>query len=197
MHFLVTWCGKEAKLQDLEFWTSGDCLWVPYKLWNVNGLVRLIWNWNNRPLFSWGRNSHWREVQKNDTLVSVFKACKFPPAISVASRFVPMRLFDFFLWGYLKDQVNRELLENITDLKAKLRHAIASITKETLQKLFGNIENGLLFVIRQNGDNFKTLLTLFKLMIISFNLHFKALKLNYFRLRYEYFKSIHFFKTLY
>lgn len=65
---------------------------------------------------------------------------------------------DFFLWGYLKDQVFRELPQNIPDLKTKIRHAVESITEETLQKVFKNIENRLSFVIRQNGGHFENLL---------------------------------------
>lgn len=79
-------------------------------------------------------------------------------SISVASSISWLDPCDFFLWGYIKNQVYRELSENITDLKAKIRHAIASITEGTLQKVFENIENRLSFVIRQNGGHFENVL---------------------------------------
>ena len=65
---------------------------------------------------------------------------------------------DFFLWGYLKDQVFRELTQSIPELKTKISLAIATIMEETLQKVFKNIENRLSFVIRQNGGHLENLL---------------------------------------
>lgn len=47
VHFTVTWCGKPAKLQDLGFWKSRNCLRVPEKLSNASCLVRHIQNWNS------------------------------------------------------------------------------------------------------------------------------------------------------
>ena len=65
---------------------------------------------------------------------------------------------DFFLWSYLKDQAFCELPQNIPDLKTNIRHVVESVTEETLQKVFKNIENRLSFVIRQNGGHFENLL---------------------------------------
>lgn len=55
-------------------------------------------------------------------------------------------LFDpceFFLLGYLKNQVFRELVQSISDLKAEPHGATASITEDTLEKEFKNLENRL------------------------------------------------------
>lgn len=65
---------------------------------------------------------------------------------------------EFFLWDYLKVQVFRELSQNISDLKTKIRHAFSSITEETLQKVFQNIGKGLSFVACQNGGQFENML---------------------------------------
>ncbi len=65
---------------------------------------------------------------------------------------------DFFLWGYLKDQVFRDLPQTIPELKARICDAIANISEDTLQKVFQNIETRFSFVIRQNGDHFENLL---------------------------------------
>lgn len=42
--------------------------------------------------------------------------------------------FDIFLCGYIEGHVNCGVFENFSDLKAKVRHAIACITDLTLQK---------------------------------------------------------------
>ena len=71
------------------------------------------------------------------------------------SRFYPC---DFFLWGYLEDQVFCELPSTIPELKTKIRQAISSITAETLEKVYKNIEFRNSFVIPQNGGHFEHLL---------------------------------------
>jgi len=65
---------------------------------------------------------------------------------------------DYFLWGYIKDRVFRNLPEKMEDLKTKIREAVASITPATLEKVYENLENRLSFVIRQNGGHFEHLL---------------------------------------
>lgn len=52
------------------------------------------------------------------------------------------------LCGCIKDQIYREISNNNTDLKAKVRHNTAGITEKTLQKKFKNIVNRLSYVIR-------------------------------------------------
>jgi len=65
---------------------------------------------------------------------------------------------DFFLWGFVKDQVFQDLPSSIPQLKTKIRQAIASITQDTLEKVYENLENRLSFVIRQNGGHFENLM---------------------------------------
>ena len=64
---------------------------------------------------------------------------------------------DYFLWGYLKDQVFDDLPNTIPQLKTKISQAIATITPATLQKVYKNLENRLAFVIRQDGGHFEQL----------------------------------------
>ena len=78
--------------------------------------------------------------------------------IAWPARSPDLTLCDFFLWGYLKYQVFCELLSTISELKTKIRQAISSITAETLEKVYKNIEFRNSFVIRQNGGHFEHLL---------------------------------------
>jgi len=65
---------------------------------------------------------------------------------------------DFFLWGYVKDYVFRELPTTITELKAKIRDAISSISEDTLKNVVKNTEFRIRYLIRQNGAHFENLL---------------------------------------
>lgn len=47
---------------------------------------------------------------------------------------------DFFVWGYMQGQVNRELHKSITVLKASIRHATVSITEEVVQKVIKTLK---------------------------------------------------------
>ena len=65
---------------------------------------------------------------------------------------------DFFLWGYVKDYVFRELPTTITELKANIRDAISSISEDTLKNVVKNTEFRIRYLIRQNGAHFENLL---------------------------------------
>ena len=39
---------------------------------------------------------------------------------------------DFFLWGYIKDRVNAENVNNVTELNHRIEETLASITQEVL-----------------------------------------------------------------
>lgn len=67
-----------------------------------------------------------------------------------------MALSNFSFWSYKKDRVYHKISENITDLKARIRHGITSITKETLQKAFLNNKNRRSIVICQNSGHLET-----------------------------------------
>jgi len=43
-------------------------------------------------------------------------------------------LLDFFLWGYVKDKVFSTPVPDITNLKARITDAFATITKDMLEK---------------------------------------------------------------
>ena len=49
--------------------------------------------------------------------------------------------FDFFLWGYVKDQVYvPPLLTSILELKVGIRTAIETITADTLQTVWSELD---------------------------------------------------------
>lgn len=52
-------------------------------------------------------------------------------------------------------RIYRELSRNTTDLKARIRNVIASITEGTLQKVFENSKNRPFFETRQNDGHFE------------------------------------------
>ena len=64
----------------------------------------------------------------------------------------------FFLWGYVKVYVFREFPTTITELKAKIRDAISSISEDTLKNVVKNTEFRIRYLIRQNGAHFENLL---------------------------------------
>lgn len=76
---------------------------------------------------------------------------------------------DFILWGYPKDQVLRELLQSISDLKKETCHTVANITKESLRKVFQNFGNRLLFELFQDKDHSQTFQTTNKAFISIFD----------------------------
>lgn len=64
---------------------------------------------------------------------------------------------DYFLWGYVKDLVYRELPNTMAELKKKIKTAITGISDATLSKVYKNMKNRILFVQRQNGGHFEHL----------------------------------------
>ena len=57
-----------------------------------------------------------------------------PPGYPDATR------YDFFLWGYVKDQVYVPLLPpSIPELKVRIRTAIETITADTLQTVWNEL----------------------------------------------------------
>lgn len=50
------------------------------------------------------------------------------------------------------------LFESFAGTHRQFRRAIAIITEETLQNVSENIDNGLLFVVGENGGHLKTIL---------------------------------------
>ena len=64
---------------------------------------------------------------------------------------------DYFLWGHVKDLVYREPPRTISELKPKIRPAIAMINEGTLQEDFRNMKTCLGLVVREKGGAFEHL----------------------------------------
>lgn len=58
---------------------------------------------------------------------------------------------DYFLWGYLKDEVYRGSPRTVEEVKARIRTKISEITTETLRDVIGNFESRLHAVIEKEG----------------------------------------------
>lgn len=107
---------------------------------------------------------------------------------------------DFFFCGcghglYKKPRISRPP-ENITDFMAILCQEFASITEETLQKVFENAGNRILFEVRYSRGHLQLYQIFGKRRIITATLYSRSLKLNIPHLTYEHFKSVLFFNIL-
>ncbi len=76
-------------------------------------------------------------------------------SISWAPRSPDMTPLDFFLWGYIKNNVYKNNIKDLDDLKIKITQEIRSIKKETLKNVFSEIEKRLSFCISVEGDTFE------------------------------------------
>ena len=56
---------------------------------------------------------------------------------------------DCFILGHVKDLVYRDPSRTISELKSKIRSAIATINEGTLQEVFRNMKTRLMFFIRE------------------------------------------------
>ena len=74
------------------------------------------------------------------------------------ARFPDLTLSDCFLWGQVKDLVYRDPPRTMSQLKSKIRCAIATINEGTLQEVFRNMKTRLGFVIREQGGAFEHLM---------------------------------------
>jgi hypothetical protein len=75
--------------------------------------------------------------------------------ISWAPRSPDLTPLDFFLWGYVKTNVYKTKVNNITDLKDRIEQEIKAIKKETLENVFDGIVKRLKVCIDVNGDTFE------------------------------------------
>jgi len=66
-----------------------------------------------------------------------------------------MTPLDFFLWGYIKNNVYKNNIKDLDDLKIKITQEVRSIKKETLKNVFSEIEKRLSFCISVKGDTFE------------------------------------------
>ena len=60
---------------------------------------------------------------------------------------------DFFLWGYVKDEVYYARIESLEHLKTRVRQAISSIDTATLSNVWKNINSRINYVVRQEGKH--------------------------------------------
>lgn len=65
---------------------------------------------------------------------------------------------DFFLWGYCKEIIYRQLPENVEELNDKLHHAIFLIEDEVMEKTQENLLRRMRACITMNGGHFEHLL---------------------------------------
>ena len=58
---------------------------------------------------------------------------------------------DFFLWGYLKDAIYKNLIASKEDLRAEIIRQCREIPRETFKKVIGGFQRRLAAVIDQEG----------------------------------------------
>lgn len=62
---------------------------------------------------------------------------------------------DFFLFGYLKNNVFKRRLHNLAELQAAIEFEIGNITNETLQNVFENLKRRSNICLQNNGQHFQ------------------------------------------
>ncbi len=60
---------------------------------------------------------------------------------------------EFFLWGYVKDQVYAEQIRSLQHLKTRITRAVRSVDAETLSRVWENVQARIDCVIRQQGKH--------------------------------------------
>ncbi len=64
---------------------------------------------------------------------------------------------DSFLWGYVKDQLLKAAIQNLSQLKRIITRARSSVTHEVIIKVREDLENRLDAIIRENGGHIEHL----------------------------------------
>ena len=77
---------------------------------------------------------------------------KFRP-LELPTRSPDLRPPDFFLWGYVRNKVFRTPINNLTQLKRRITHAMRSITQGMIEKVWKNLDNCLDVIIREDGSH--------------------------------------------
>ena len=62
---------------------------------------------------------------------------------------------DYFLWGFLKDQVYKQQFETIDDLKTEIQNKISIIKPTVLESVVSSFENRLDKIIEKEGSHFE------------------------------------------
>lgn len=60
---------------------------------------------------------------------------------------------DFFVWGFVKDQVYNLPISNLDELKAKIREAFGKISNEMRHNVWSELEHRLDFLRANNGEH--------------------------------------------
>ena len=60
---------------------------------------------------------------------------------------------DFFLWGYVKTQVYKTPVNNLKTLRARIRRAVASITRIMLTNTWRSLANRLQCLVENGGQH--------------------------------------------
>ena len=61
---------------------------------------------------------------------------------------------DFFLWKYIKTKVYKAKVNDIADLKERIKQEMKALKKETLENVVDDIVKELKFCSDVNGDTF-------------------------------------------
>lgn len=69
-----------------------------------------------------------------------------------------LNALDFSIFGYIKDQVYKERINNLEELMERITLICDEITPDTLQHIFNNMKRRVLLCMQQNGGHFEHLL---------------------------------------
>ena len=78
---------------------------------------------------------------------------------------------DFFLWGYVKDKVYSTPVADITNLKARITDAFATVTEDMLENTWREIDYRLDVLRAAKGEHVGSVLMCCKLKLLE--LHFE------------------------
>ena len=62
---------------------------------------------------------------------------------------------DYFLWGYLKDIVYRNIPSTLEELESNIGDVVYRFDTTILEKVYRNLETRFSFVVRENGSRFE------------------------------------------
>ena len=97
------------------------------------------------PLQFFKEVSTWLNEKFNGRWIGRASSISWPP------RSLDSTPLDFFLWRYIKTKVYKTRLNDIADIKERIKQEIEALKKETLENVFDGIVR-LKFCIDVNGD---------------------------------------------
>jgi len=78
--------------------------------------------------------------------------------IEWAARSPDLTPLGFFLCGYVKQKVYKDIIKNLDDLREKITNTIISIKTDVLNRVFSEISKRLVLVIDNNGRHIEQLI---------------------------------------